>query len=204
MVTVTCAPRYFVAVIEPGATKSLKKGRIKVMIDISSNSLLRNRIRVVNGSREPVAVYPVDITLNIKGSEVILPAVLNYHEYVTMRYDEARKRCSGTEFRYTCIEKIDKYFKRYLKVKQFPYGEIPPRKKITGFFAFNLPDPFNSTDQSKRVADLLREKKKMTAATITVRVVAVDSGKDLFFNFPVNVITSDDEQNTLLRIMRNY
>jgi len=202
---VTSCNRYFVVVIFPTNTTVVTKNKIKARIELSSKSLIKNRIGIINGSSEVVTIRPEDITLEIEQTGIKLPAVKDYHDYVEMRYTEAKKKCESTEYPFACVDGIDKYFKHYHDVKSFQFGEIPARKNNSGYFAFNLPDPFNTTAQAKRTEELLREKGTMLSGKIIVRITSASSGSQVAqIVFPVSIITSSDKANTMLRIMQNY
>ncbi|MBN1309109.1 MAG: hypothetical protein JXA18_14390 [Chitinispirillaceae bacterium] len=200
----SCTNKFFVAVVQPTETKAIARNRIKVYIDLSAKSLLNNKIAIFNKSRETISVYPVDIVLCIERTGVMLPAVTDYREYVRMRYAEARKKCSDADHPRSCTDAIDRVFKRYLKAKPFVFGEIPPGTKRVGYFAFNLPDPFNTTGQAKRAAEVLRSKMNLLYGQIEVNAVLLSNQQDLEFVFPVNVITSSDENDVILGVLKNY
>jgi hypothetical protein len=194
-----------VAVIRSKKASSPWKHRIRVFIRSSSQSLLENRLAVINASKSTVAVYPVDVTLEIPDAEITLPAVVDFNEYVTKRFSKAKKRCGESTRQKRCTRYVTRFFDHYSGVKTFSFGEIPPRGKREGYFAFNLPDPFNTSPQSKQATRRLRRKGKILNATIKVKVSTVSfDDQPLEFTFPVKVLLSKDKKPKFLRIMKYY
>jgi hypothetical protein len=175
------------------------------MLRLSSRSLLRNRIAVINRSAEKVAVYPVDITLHIPELNITLPAVIDYARYVEMRYSEAAKKCSETDRPRRCGRYVDKYFKRFLNVRAFNFGEIKPGKKKVGYFAFNLPDPFNTSREARDAGKVLQKTERLHKGKIIVTVssVALESSQTELV-FPVKIIASSDKSSQLLTILHFF
>ena len=200
----SCTSRYFVAVLQPTKTKSIAKSRVKVMVKLSNQTLLGNRIAVINASSEQVSVFPIDIVLEIPKANLTLPAVMDYRNYVSMRFTEANRQCAEAPSPSICSRTIDKYFSRYMRVRPFAFGDINPRKKRTGYFAFNLPDPFNPTGQSREAADKLINEHHILEGIIKVRVSPASGYREMMYEFPVSVITSTDKNKKLLRILRNF
>ena len=123
LTSLSCTNMFFVAVVQPTETKVIEQNKIKVYIDLSGKSLLKNRIAIVNKSDKTISVHPIDVVLRIIHAGVTLPAVSDYREYVHMRYGEAIKKCSDAEYPSSCSDAIDKEFKRYHKVKPFDFGD---------------------------------------------------------------------------------
>jgi hypothetical protein len=176
------------------------------MFKLSSRSLLRNRIAVINRSNNKVAVYPVDITLQIPDLDLTLPAVMDYKDYVTMRYQEGLKKCEESSTDQGCKKSVDKYFKRFLRVKTFQFGEIPSKKKSIGYFAFNLPDPLNITEDARNASGIILDSDQYThdgKITVTVSSIALEPQKTSFV-FPVKIISSTDKTKKLLRFQKIF
>ena len=200
-----CSSTRMVVVIKPQKTKSRWKNQIRVFIRFSSKSHLENRLAVINASKTRVSVYPVDVTLEIPEAKLTLPAVLNFNDYVKKRQKAAAGQCLKSTRPKRCSRYIDRFFRHYRNVNIFRFGEIPSRKKQTGYFAFNLPDPLNESAQSKRAQKLLRNKGRVIKGIIrvTVHTAAIEPQQQEFI-FPVRVIISRDEKTKLLKIMKYF
>lgn len=205
MLLQTCGPPRLVAIIRTRKSSSRWKNNIKVFIRFSSRSQLENRIAVINASDATVAVYPVDITLEIPKAKITLPAVVNFDEYVNMRASEAKKQCTETKRPKRCSRYVTRFFKHYSNAKTFSFGEIPPKGKRNGYFAFNLPDPFNQSSESKRLKKRLKNKGRLLNGNIRVmvRTVTIDPQEQVFI-FPVKVMVSKNEKTKTLRIMKYF
>lgn len=206
LIMVSCTSRYLVTAVKPVSTKAQIRNRIKVMLKLSSNSLLKNRVAVINRSTVEVAVYPVDITLQIPELNFTLPAVMDYRGYVTMRYEEGSKKCDENGSVTDCKKTVEKYFKRFLHVKTFQFGEIPSQKRSIGYFAFNLPDPLNITDDARNASKIILDADQSThdgIITVAVSSIALEPQKTIFV-FPVKVISSTDKTKKLLRIQKIF
>jgi hypothetical protein len=205
MLLQTCGPPRIVAIIRTRKSSSRWKNKVKVFIRFSSRSLLENRMAVINASDATVAVYPVDVTLEIPKANITLPAVVNFDDYVSRRASEAKKQCAVTKRPKRCSRYVTRYFNHYSGVKTFSFGEIPPKGKRNGYFAFNLPDPFNQSSESKRVKKRIKNKGRLLKGTIRVmvRTVTIDP-QELVFTFAVKVMVSKNEKTKTLRIMKYF
>ena len=200
-----CTSPRIVAVIRSKKAGSPWKKHIRVFIRFSSRSLLENRLAVMNSSESTVAIYPVDVTLEIPDAEITLPAVVDFNDYVSKRYSNAKKRCKESTRQKRCTRYVTRFFDHYSAVRTFTFGEIPSRGKREGYFAFNLPDPFNTSAQSRQATRKLKEKGRTVDGTIRVVVTPVTfEAVPVEFTFPVKVIISKDEKPELLRIMKYF
>jgi hypothetical protein len=192
----------FLTVISSGKITSLAIDKVNVHIQISRNNLMENNLIITNKSKDIVTIEPQDVVLYIENEKFVLPAIIDFKKYVTMRYTAAKTECSQSKYPYPCADSIESFFKPFLNVKPFEFGTIKPGEKRGGLIAFNLPDPFNRSEEAQCLADSLRTKFKLLDGKIVVH--ASKKSQNLEFNFPVNVTTFTDEKFFPLNIMRNF
>ena len=198
----SCKKDKFVVVISTGKTTSIAIENVNVRIQFARNNLMENNLIVNNRSKDIISIEPADVVLKIDNEKYVLTAIKDFKQYVTMRYAAAKDQCRQSEYPYPCVDAIESFFTPFLHAKAFTFGPIKPGEKRSGLIAFNLPDPFNLSDEAEELADTLRTKFKLLDGKIVVH--ASKRSQNLEFLFPVNVTTFADEKYFPLEVMRNY
>ena len=141
MLSMSCAcQRKFLFLKPDNGTQRvhLKKDRLEMRIEISTNSLADHRLTVINRSNAAVTIQPEDLRIEITGTQLSAAAVAKYESFLSARSDRLLSLCDKSSFSYACETEICDYY-RSLRNEGFPYGTIAPGDSAAGFVAFNMP-----------------------------------------------------------------
>jgi hypothetical protein len=199
---VSCGPKLagFTAVMSPSKTTAVTRDRITVAIECSQDIIMKTKLTVTNRSRESVVIGPGDIALRIDRAGIVLQVQEDYKSYVAMRYASAIQECGRGEKTSRCKRTVEELFQPFTDAKPFAFGIIMPGAIKSGYIAFNLPDPFNRTEEAQLLADSLKSMMNLLDGIIEITASALS--KDRQFVFPVNITAHSNADRYPLTSMR--
>ena len=200
----SCGPNAanFTVVMTPSKTTAVTRDWITVAVDCSRENLMKTKLTITNRSRETIVISPGDIALRIGTADAVLLAAEDYKSYVAMRFTEAKKECGRGKESVRCRRELENFFRPFFKARPFNFGIVMPGKELSGYIAFNLPDPFNRTTEARLLADSLKSMMKLLDGRIEINIAAMS--KDRRFVFPVNITTYSGADRNPLTIMRYF
>lgn len=198
---VSCAPQIFAFMNSTRITERRSSGII-VTLNLAKTNVMKNQLSITNASDEIIVASSQDIILRAHDSLFSLNAVADFRSYVILRRAEANKTCLESTVPAICSDSISSYFKKVLDAPAFNFTAINPGEKRNGMIAFNLPDPFNESQEAQRISEILKSKSNTMDAEIIVQLRK--GSEKIVFSFPVTIDIFTDNEYLPMRILRFY
>lgn len=177
-------PRFLHIESESGSSIINKKiGGVEIAMELSTNSLIDNKLAIINKSKRKVIIRPDDISIEFPGASLRATAVRDYNAFLSFRAKQMESLCSKSSQPYSCADQMRTFYNQF-KNLGFSFDDtILPRHTSVGYIAFNIPLLVNNTkwDNDSIV-------NKITgSASARIKVAFVVNHKKRIVTFPLRV-----------------
>jgi hypothetical protein len=140
LATTGCSPsKYlYLKTDTDGGKIEFKKAGLEVILEMSTKSLLDNKLQVINASDKTVSILPSQIHFEIMGTGLCATAVPNFHKFIAMRLARLDSLCGKSTYPDVCASEIQDHYLSLMN-KGFPYGTIAPGDTMSGYIALDVP-----------------------------------------------------------------
>jgi hypothetical protein len=191
LLTVSCRDTVYVAFSFSGKDLNMSGSfsGVEVLINLSSESPLKNRLEVRNNSDEAVSVSTGDVLFRIKGRRFTVPVEKKYDIFINEITNGAILLCNESGQPYRCVDAVTKRSDMH-KGKGFEFGTVEPGEFKKGYIVFDFPMPFNNSTVERNFLRELKKGNQVLKSDIVVELNAAN--RDTTLVFPVSVRLYDE------------